>query len=186
MTIIGITGSIASGKTTVAQLSAKRKYPLFDADKIVLNLYKNKNFVNLLIKKFKLKNRKNIKKQIRELIKENRSVLSKLESIIHPLVRKKMISFLKTKDKILILEVPLSIENKLSKYFDKIIFVDAKKKLRLKRYLKRNNDQKIFETLDKNQLSPVVKKKASDLMINNNYSLAILKKSVKKFIEKYE
>ena len=54
-------------------LSAKRKYPLFDADKIVLNLYKNKNFVNLLIKKFKLKNRKNIKKQIRELIKENRA-----------------------------------------------------------------------------------------------------------------
>ena len=58
MTIIGITGSIASGKTTVAQLSAQKKYPLFNADKIVLNLYKNRNFVNVLIKKFKLKKKK--------------------------------------------------------------------------------------------------------------------------------
>lgn len=61
MTIIGITGSIASGKTTVAQLSAQKKYPLFNADKIVLNLYKNRNFVNVLIKKFKLKKKKILK-----------------------------------------------------------------------------------------------------------------------------
>lgn len=97
-----------------------------------------------------------------------------------------MFNFLKIKKKILILEIPLLIENKLSKYFDKIVFVDAKKKLRLKRYLRRNNDQKIFETLNSKQLSPAVKKKACDLVINNNYSLVILKKNVKKFIKKYE
>jgi dephospho-CoA kinase len=113
-------------------------------------------------------------------------MLVKLESIIHPLVRKEMISFLKIKKKILILEIPLLIENKLNKYFDKIIFVDARKKLRLKRYLKQNKDQKIFETLNKKQLSSAVKKRACDLIINNNYSLTILKKNVKKFIEKYE
>ena len=61
-----------------------------------------------------------------------------------------------------------------------------KKKLRLKRYLKRNNDQKIFETLNRKQLSPAVKKRACDLVINNNYSLVILKKNVKKFIKMYE
>ena len=186
MTIIGITGSIASGKTTVAQLTAQKKYPLFNADKIVLNLYKNRNFVNVLIKKFKLKKRKNIKAQIKILIKKNKNELIKLESIVHPLIRKKMLNFLKIKKKILILEIPLLIENKLSKYFDKIVFVDAKKKLRLKRYLKRNNEQKIFETLNRKQLSPAVKKRACDLVINNNYSLVILKKNVKKFIKMYE
>jgi len=38
MNIIGITGSIASGKSTVAKLIARKKYPLFSADKIVINL----------------------------------------------------------------------------------------------------------------------------------------------------
>ena len=48
MTVVGITGSIASGKSTVAQIIAKNKYPLFNADKIVLNLYKNKNNIIFL------------------------------------------------------------------------------------------------------------------------------------------
>ena len=109
-----------------------------------------------------------------------------LESIIHPLVRKEMNNFLKRKKNFLILEIPLLIENKLNRYFDKIIFVDAKKKIRLKRYLKQNNDQRIFEMLNKRQLAPKVKKKKCDLIINNNYSLAILRKNVKQFTDKYE
>ena len=48
MIIIGITGSIASGKTTVAQLIGKKKYPIFSADKFVQKLYKNPFFINLL------------------------------------------------------------------------------------------------------------------------------------------
>ena len=42
MKIIGITGSIASGKTTVAHLMARKKYPLFSADNVVSNLYSDK------------------------------------------------------------------------------------------------------------------------------------------------
>ena len=59
MSIIGITGSIASGKSTVAKLIAKKKYPLFSADKIVLDLYKNNRFIKLLAIKFKLSEKKN-------------------------------------------------------------------------------------------------------------------------------
>ena len=186
MIIIGITGSIASGKTTVSKLCAEKKYPLFNADLVVKKLYKDSKFVNKLIKTFKLSSKENIKKQIKILIEKNKSKFLVLESIIHPLVRREMNSFLKRKANLLILEIPLLIENKLGKYFDKIIFVHARKELRLKRYLKRNNDQKIFETLNKKQISAAVKKKACDLTINNNYSLAILKKNVKKFMKKYE
>ncbi|MDB9760975.1 dephospho-CoA kinase [Pelagibacteraceae bacterium] len=186
MIVIGITGSIASGKTTVAKLVAQKKYPLFSADKIVLDLYKNKKFNNLLFKKFNLDNKKKIKKQLRSLIRNNKNKLSTLEALIHPIVRKKMKGFLKTKSKILILEIPLLIESKLERYFDKIIFVDAKKKIRLKRYLKRGAEKKTFETLDKRQLSPSKKKNLCDLTINNNFSLAILKKNVKKIIVNYE
>lgn len=58
MIAIGITGSIASGKSTVSQFIARKKYPLFSADKVVLDLYKNSNFINLLVKKFKLNKKK--------------------------------------------------------------------------------------------------------------------------------
>ena len=186
MTTIGITGSIASGKSTVAELIAKKKYSLFNADKVVSALYKNSKFISLIIKKFKLSNKKEIKNQVKLRIIKNKKKLEMLEAIIHPLVRKEMNNFLKIKNKILVLELPLLIESKLNNYFDKIIFVDARKKLRLKRYLKRNNDKKTFEILNKRQLSSIVKKKSCDLIINNNYSMSILKKNIKNFIKNYE
>ena len=61
-----------------------------------------------------------------------------------------------------------------------------KKSLRLKRYIKRNDDVMMFETLNKRQLLPSIKKKVSDIIIINNYSLATLKKNVRKFMENYE
>ena len=97
-----------------------------------------------------------------------------------------MNKFLKLKNKILVLEIPLLIEKKLNNYFDEIIFIDAKKKLRLKRYLKKNNDKKIFEILNKRQLLSDVKKKKCDIVINNNYTLASLKQNIKQFMKKYE
>ena len=186
MTIIGITGSLASGKSTVAKLIAKRKHSVFSADKVVLNLYKNNKFINLIVKEFNLSSKKKIKNQIKLIIKNNKDKIKILESIIHPIVRKEMINFLKIKDKILILEIPLLIQEKLNNYFDKIIFIDAKKKIRLKRYLKRKKDQKTFELLNKRQLSSKIKRKVCDHTINNNYTLAILKKNVKKFTKIYE
>ena len=183
---IGITGAIASGKTTVAKLIARKKYPLFSADKVVSDLYSKDNFKKLLLKKFKLNRKKKIKNQIKSIIQKNKKKLRILELVIHPIVRKEMISFLKKKDKVLVLEIPLLTENKLYKFFDKVIFVDAKKKLRLKRYLSNKNERIIFEILNKRQLSSAVKKKKCDLVIDNNYSLAILKKNVKNFIRFYE
>ena len=60
---IGVTGSIASGKTTVARMLSRRKYPLFDADREVGKIYKKNSFKNKVYKKFNLKNKKNIKKK---------------------------------------------------------------------------------------------------------------------------
>ena len=186
MRIIGITGSIASGKTTAANLMAGTKYPLFSADGVVSNLYRKNFFIKSIVKTFKLNNNKKIKEQVKIALKKNRKNLYKLEAIIHPLVRKEMKIFLKKKNKFLFLEIPLLIESKLKKYFDIVVFVDAKKKIRLKRYSKRNGNKKTFKILDSRQLSPAVKKKICDYTINNNNSLVILRKNVKDFIKKYE
>ena len=65
------------------------------------------------------------------------------------------------------------------KTFTKVVFVNSKKKIRLKRYLKKGKNKKTFNFLDKRQLPPVKKIKFSDYVINNNNSLEFLKKNVK-------
>ena len=86
---IGITGSLASGKTTASKILSNKRGPLFSADEAVNQLYRNKKFRSIIIKKFKIKKNKNIKSSLRKLIFENRLNIQKLEKIIHPIVRKR-------------------------------------------------------------------------------------------------
>ena len=90
---IGITGSLASGKTTASQILSYRRGPLFSADKIVKKLYKDENFKRLLSKKFNIKNDNFIKKNLKKIIFANKKNILKLEKIIHPQVRINMKKF---------------------------------------------------------------------------------------------
>ena len=65
---IGITGSLASGKSTVAKIISASKYPLFDADKAVNKIYQTNTFKTKVFKKFKLKNKKNIRNKVKNII----------------------------------------------------------------------------------------------------------------------
>ena len=183
---IGITGSLASGKSTVAKILASKKYPLFDADKAVKKIYRTNIFKTKILKKFKLKSKNNIKNNIKKIISKNEKLLKDLEKIIHPIVRKQIRNFLKRnkKKKFVIFEIPLLIESKLMKNYDKIILVNSRRDLRLKRYLKRGNNMKIFNLLNKRQLSPAKKIKFCDYVINNNGSLKLLKKNIKNIMIK--
>ena len=185
---IGITGSIASGKTTAARIFAGKKYPLFNADKEVKDLYNQKYFKSKILKKFKIQSTKNIKSKIKKIIINNKVLIKDVEKIIHPLVRRKIKIFIKKnkKKKFIFFEIPLLIESKLIKDYDVIIFINSKKKIRLKRYLKRGRDKKIFNLLDKRQLPPSKKIKFCDYVINNNNNLKKLKKTIKSIRIKYE
>ena len=83
-----------------------------------------------------------------------------------------------------IFEIPLLIESKLVKYFDHIIFVGANKNIRLRRYLRKGGNKKIFTILDNRQVKPSKKIRISDHVIYNNKSLKILKKNVKILMHK--
>tara|TARA_B110000444_G_C18601376_1_gene483274 strand:+ start:21 stop:587 length:567 start_codon:yes stop_codon:yes gene_type:complete len=185
---IGITGSIASGKSTASKFISYKKGPLFSADKIVKELYAKKWFKRLIIKKFKLKNDFKFKKQLKYLILKNKKTLSKLEKIIHPNVRRKMLLFLKKnkKKKFLFFEIPLLIESNLTKYFDLIIFIRSDKTLRFKRYNLNGGDLKLFSVLNKHQLGDTKKMKFCDHIVVNNKSLSILKKKLLRIIKLYE
>lgn len=183
---IGITGSLASGKSTVAEIISEKKYPIFNADSIVKRLYKKKFFMNRLRKKFKFKSSPDLKKQIKIFIVNNKKNIKKIETFVHPFVRVELKKFLKKNIKKAIFEIPLLLESKLKKYFDIIIFVAANKKIRLKRYILKGGESTLFEILDNHQIEPSKKIKLCDYVINNNKTFSVLKKSVRKLKTKYE
>ncbi len=182
---IGITGSLASGKSTVARLISRNKYPIFSADYAVRTLYKKRIFTKKIQKQFHFKNARNLKNKIKNLIKKDKKILKNLEMILHPMVRKEMEAFIKKKknNKITIFEIPLLIESKLTRYFDFVVFVGAKKNIRLRRYVAKGGNKKIFTILEKRQKKPSKKIKISDYVIYNNKSIKSLKKNIKKFLK---
>ena len=185
---IGITGSLASGKTTASKFLSSNRRPLFSADKEVKDLYKNTNFKRKISKKFKIKDKSKIKKILIEKILHNKSNLQKLEKLIHPLVRKKMRRFTQKnrKKKIIFFEIPLLIESKLMKYFDVIIFIKAKKNIRLKRFISKGGNRHLFNLLNKKQLSDVKKIKNSDHVVVNDKNIKILKQNLLAILKNYE
>ena len=190
MTKIGITGSLSSGKTTASKILSSKKGPLFSADIIVRKLYQKNFFRKKIIKKFDIKSKYKIKIKtiIKSKILKNKNHLKKIEEIIHPLVRKEMHAFINKnkKKKLMFFEIPLLIESKLMKYFDVIIFIKAKKSLRLKRFISRGGNQKLFRLLDNKQLSVSKKTKLCDHVIVNEKNLVVLKKKLLDILNKYE
>tara|TARA_E500000178_G_scaffold309432_1_gene323799 strand:- start:1468 stop:2034 length:567 start_codon:yes stop_codon:yes gene_type:complete len=185
---IGITGSLASGKTTASKMLSFRRGPLFSADKAVKELYQNKNFKSLIGKQFEIKNNIQIKKSLKNLILEDKKNIKRLEKIIHPLVRKKMKNFtLKYKNKkFLFYEIPLLIESKLMKNFNIVIFIKANKRIRLKRFQLKNGNKKMFNILNAKQMNDTKKIKYCDYVVVNEKNLNILKKNLLAIIDKYE
>ncbi len=185
---IGITGSLSSGKTSASKFLSNKRRPLFSADTAVRELYRNKSFRSLLSKKFGVESNNQIKRSIKKLVIRNKKNLRKLEKIIHPLVRKKMRRFtlINKSKKILFYEIPLLIESKLTKLFDVIIFIKSKKKVRLKRFLLKNDDKALFNFLNSQQLNDKKKIKHCDHIVVNEKNLKILKKNLSLIMAKYE
>jgi len=185
---IGLTGSIASGKTTASKIISRNRGLLFSADRAVKKLYKKNSFRRLVAKKLDFPLNSKFKREIKSKILQKKENLKKLEKIIHPLVRKEMFAFFKKNrnKRTLFFEIPLLIENKLTKYFDIIIFIRSKRSLRLKRYRLNGGNVKLFTLLDRHQLKDTKKMKFSDHVIVNNKSLTILKKNLSNIIKLYE
>ena len=185
---IGITGSIASGKTTASKILSYKRGPLFSADKAVKELYQNKKFKSLISRRFKIENNKQIKKSLKKLVLENKKNFKKLENIIHPFVRKKMRSFtLQNKNKkLLFYEIPLLVESKLMKHFNVVIFIKAKKQLRFKRFQSKSENKKLFYLLNNKQMTDTKKMKFCDHVVVNEKNLNILKKNLLAIIDNYE
>jgi len=184
---IGILGDIGSGKSYV---STKFGYPVFNADNVVSELYrKDKKIFRKLnkvlpnyIDSFPIN-----KKQIINAVLANKKNLKMIVSVVHLEIKKRMNTFLKkNKDsKIIILDIPLLLENKLNKKKDILIFVQSNKRQVLNRLKKRKNfNLKIFKRFKKIQLPLDYKKRKSHFIVNNNFTPLSVKKGVKLILNK--
>ena len=178
---IGVIGGIGSGKSFISKLF---KSPVFNADREVEILYKNnlecyrklKKKLPRFVKSFPIS-----KSQLIKAINEDKKNLKKISSVVHPLVRKKLKSFLNKnkKNKIIVLDIPLLIENKLYNKKDILIFVKSNQNKVINRLRKRKNyNKKILLNLKKNQANLLKKRKLANYIVDNNFSPNIMKKKI--------
>ena len=184
---IGILGDIGSGKSFIAKHFG---YPVFNADEEVIKLYKKDIKI---FNKLKKKLPKHItrfpisKREVSDAILADNSNLKKIVKIIHRKIRDKMILFLKKNKNrgIVILDVPLLLENRINKKNDILVFVQSNKLEVLKRLKKRKNfNHNLYLKFKKIQLPLEFKKKKSDFIIKNNFKKKTIRKHVNIILRK--
>ena len=162
---IAITGNIASGKSEVERILAK-KFPVYDTDKIAHDILGNVD-----------------RKKLGEQVFKNPEVKKKLEEYIHPKVKLEVLKIFDKNYDVVFVSVPLLFETEFYKLFDKILFIACDDNIRLERLKKRNNFTKEEALLRINaQLPQDEKIKKSDFVIYNNSTVEDLEKSVLEFI----
>lgn len=173
MIIVGLTGGIGSGKTTVAKFFVELGVPVYNSDKEAKKLMKSskkvKNAIIELLGENSYKGKKLNKTYISNAIFKNKNLLKELNSIVHPAVRKHFIRWLKKKKTpYVIQETALIFENSGKDFYDKIILVIAPEDVRIQRVMARSGISKeaILARL-KNQWTDARKIPFSDYVINN-------------------
>ena len=182
---IALVGSIGSGKSYIAKLF---NFPVFNADQEVNKIYKKDKKIFLKLKKklpkffLKFPVKKN---EIINAILNNKKNLKLITAIIHPIIKKKLSRFIKINKnkKIIILDIPLYLENNLQKKKDVVIFVQGNLNEIKKRLIKRTNyNLKLINQFKKIQL-PIEKKiKKSHFIIKNDFTMSTAKKYVKRIL----
>ena len=190
--IIGLTGGIGSGKSAAAALFKDIGVDLIDADDLARDsLSINSEGYKLFIEEFGdkyLDENKNINRElIRKLIFNDSDAKSKLENIIHPIVRSGIESFIKnTKSNYCIIVVPLIFETNSSKIYDRVLVIDCDVDVQISRTSKRDNQTKSdIENIINKQASREQRLSIADDVIVNNGSFDLLRNEVLKIHKKY-
>ena len=180
MIIIGITGSIGMGKSTIASMLKFFGIPIHDSDLVVKGLIETNALVLKKIKKnwpevIDITDSKEIinKSKLSEIIFNDIKCKENLEKIIHPLVNKKRKMFLKKyefKKNIVGMDVPLLYETGLNKICNYIFLALTSEENQAKRVLKRKKMTKEkFISIKENQWSDEMKKEQKPYIINTTY-----------------
>ena len=179
MIIIGITGSIGMGKSTIANMLKQFKIPVFDSDKEVRDILENNNSVKKQIYDLwpdviltKTKEKEIDKNLLSRKIFGNIKYRKTLESIIHPKVREKRNIFIKSVERspIVALDVPLLYETGTDKVCDDIFLVYTDEETQKKRVLSRSSmTQKKLDLIKKAQWNDQKKRDKDPYLVTTSY-----------------
>ena len=185
--IVGLTGGIASGKSTVSNLFRKYGIEIVDADKVAKEVSEKKESIekisNIFGKDILDSDGKIVREKLREKAFKNRELLQELNKIIHPQVmeyfkRKKEEN---SKDEILIFDIPLLYEPKMEYLCDKIIVVGVDVQKQIRRVVARDgSSEELAKKIIFNQMPLDEKIKKADIVIMNDGTLDELEAKVMK------
>ncbi len=180
---VALVGNIASGKSTVDEILQQFGYLVLDTDKVCHKLLENNSEIVDAFRSYDIldKNQKKKKKKLGKIAFSNPKLKTKLESILHPQIRKEIFKFfeINKSQKIVFVAIPLLFEANMQDLFDKILFVYTNDEIRLERLIARNNYTKEYAQIRLNsQLSQDEKVQKSDYVIYNNSTKDDLKKEV--------
>ena len=193
MFVVGLTGGIASGKTTVANLFAKQGVPIVDTDIIARQLVAPgqetlHQIIQLFGQQYLTADGQLNRAALATLCFSKPQARLQLESILHPKIRAEMERQLQQLNAVYAIAViPLLLETKRSKLIDRVLVVDCLHEQQLQRLQQRDqrSDEEIKGILDA-QISPQQRLAAADQIIENNHDLKYLKKQVEQLHKIYQ
>lgn len=188
--VIALTGSIATGKSTVSKIIKENGYEVLDSDKIVHNLYQKGNniyneVVNYFGKEILDKNNEIDRQKLGQIVFKDEEKLHQINKIVHKGVSEKLLEGINNcKDDIIFLDIPLLIEQKDNidahgVYYNESWLVYVNKEIQLSRLLKR--DKRGYEesiNIINAQMNIEEKVKYADVIINNEGTLEELKSKI--------
>ena len=181
MFLVGLTGGIAAGKSTVAELWETLGAQLIDADVLARQVVEpGSEGLDLIVQTFGSRvlnsdatlNRS----ELASIVFSDNALLRKLESITHPLIRELANHLISVSDvEIIVYVIPLLVESRSDLEFDFVVTVEAPQPEQLKR-LTENRGLSLTEALARinSQATPAERANAADRILNSNQSLALL------------
>lgn len=181
MRLIAITGSIGTGKTTLAKIVRKLGYNVYDVDGWVRKLYYQKNFIKTIGEYFPkvIENNKVNKRALRNIVFNDNKELRKLESLIHPFLDKKLKNIIHKnaqKDFVNFIDVALLFEMGWDKYVDLIIVTNVDYNIQKERVINRDKvTEEHFDQINNVQMDNKQKMALGDIVIDTDKTLNLLK-----------
>ncbi|MGE8034767.1 dephospho-CoA kinase [Lysinibacillus sp. NPDC093692] len=194
--IIGLTGSIASGKSTVVKMMTALGLPIVDADIVARDVVEpGTETLKLIVENFGqdilLEDGSLNRAKLGDIIFHEPVKRKMLNDMMHPAIRKEMLrqrdAYIDAGEKHVVMDIPLLFENKLQHFVERIIVVSVSEEVQLRRLMERNNLSK-EDALARmhSQLPMSVKEKGAHAVIYNNENLEQTEHQLKKILTSWD